>query len=164
MVTIRDERPDDADPIAALTSQAFAGAVHSSGAEAQIVERLRQAGALAVSLVAEDGGIVGHVAFSPVSVDGAAGRWFGLGPVSVRPDRQGQGVGGRLIREGLDRLARLGAEGCVVLGDPLYYGRFGFVSDPGLRYGDVPQEYFQRLALSGEPPSGAVAFHAAFDA
>ena len=164
MVTIRDERAEVADRISALTSAAFAGAAHSSGTEAKIVEGLRRAGALTASMVAADPEIVGHVAFSPVTIDGATGRWYGLGPVSVLPGRQGQGVGGRLIREGLDRLARAGAEGCVVLGDPLYYARFGFESDPGLKYGDVPPEYFQRLLLGGPPRSGEVAFHAAFDA
>jgi putative acetyltransferase len=58
----------------------------------------------------------------------------------------------------------MNAQGCVVLGDPVYYGRFGFVSDPNLRYGNVPPEYFQRLAFRNAVPKGEVSFHPGFDA
>ncbi|WP_374442753.1 GNAT family N-acetyltransferase [Stella sp.] len=164
--TIRLERPGDAPAIAAVVRTAFAGARHRSGTEAAIVAALRAAGALTLSLVAsEDGDLVGHVAFSPVTVDGRAVGWFGLGPVAVRPDRQGGGIGQALIREGLDRLRRLGAAGCVVLGAPGFYARFGFVTDAGLRYGGAPPEYFQRLAFTGgPPPAGEVAYHPGFAA
>lgn len=161
------ERPGDADAIRAVTQAAFAGAAHSSGTEAAIVAALREAGALTISLVAEDDGdgdIVGHIAISPVSVTGGQPGWFGLGPVSVAPARQGEGIGGLLIRHGLAGLRRAQAAGCVVLGEPAYYRRFGFVSDPALRYGDVPPEYFQRLCFSGTPPTGRVDYHPAFDA
>jgi len=161
---IRDERDEDAAAIRHITTAAFAKAPHSSGTEARIVEALRQAGALTISLVAtsDDGRIVGHVAFSPVQIDGAAGRWYGLGPVSVTPDLQRQGIGGALIREGLARLAAMSADGCVLLGDPLYYSRFGFVGDPALTYGGAPSPYFQRLVLKSEPPKGDVSYHPAF--
>ncbi|WP_312018215.1 GNAT family N-acetyltransferase [Bradyrhizobium semiaridum] len=134
---IRDERDEYAAAISRITAAAFERAPHSSGTEAHIVEALRQAGALALSLVAtsDDGSIVGHVVFSPVRIYGKPGRWYGLGPVSVAPDVQRHGVGSALIREGLARLATLDADGSVVLGDPAYYGRFGFVSDPGLTDG-----------------------------
>lgn len=165
MIEIRPERPEDADAIRAVTQAAFAGASHSSGTEAAIVDALRAAGALTVSLVAlQNGAVAGHVAFSPVTIDGKAGAWFGLGPVSVRPDRQRAGVGRALIGQGLDRLKRMGAEGCVVLGDPGYYGRFGFQSDRALRYADVPPEYFQRLVFAGPAPRGEVAYHPGFAA
>jgi putative acetyltransferase len=91
-------------------------------------------------------------------------RWYGLGPVSVRPDRQRKGIGQALIRDGLDRLKRMNAQGCVLVGDPGYYGRFGFVSDPRLRYRAAPSEYFQRLAFGEAVPTGEVAFHPGFDA
>jgi putative acetyltransferase len=161
---IRDERDEDAAAISRVTAAAFANAPHSSGTEARIVAALRQAGALTISLaaVSDDGRIVGHVAFSPVQIDGAAGRWYGLGPVSVTPDLQRQGIGGKLIREGLARLAAMNADGCVLLGDPLYYSRFGFVSDPALTYGGAPNPYFQRLVLKSEPPKGDVSYHPAF--
>lgn len=162
---IRDEHPEDAAAIGELTAAAFADAPHASGTEARIVAALRQAGALTLSLLAtaDDGRIIGHAAFSPVQIDQAAGRWYGLGPVSVTPQLQRQGIGGALIRRGLDRLAALGAEGCVVLGDPAYYGRFGFVSDPALTYGGESSRYFQRRVLKGDPPKGDVSYHPAFE-
>ncbi|PDT75888.1 N-acetyltransferase [Bradyrhizobium sp. C9] len=162
---IRDERDEDAAAISRITTAAFAGAPYSSGTEARIVEALRQAGALTLSLVAtsDDGEIVGHVAFSPVEIDRTPSRWYGLGPVSVSPDLQRQGIGGALIREGLARLAALNADGCVLLGDPAYYSRFGYVSDPALTYGGEPSPHFQRLVLTGEPPKGDVNYHPAFD-
>lgn len=162
---IRSERPSDEMAIRHLVTASFAGALHSSGTEAAIVEALRDAGALTCSLVAEEAGaIVGHVAFSPVSIDGVAGRWFGLGPVAVRPDRQQRGIGQKLIAAGLEQLQKYRAQGCVVLGDPAYYGRLGFESDPALHYPDVPAEYFQRLSFDGSAPSGTVAYHPGFAA
>lgn len=160
---IRPETAADAPAIAALTTAAFAGAPHASGTEAAIVAALRAAGALSLSLVAvEAGRIIGHVAFSPVRIDGRDRGWFGLGPISVAPDRQGRGIGAALIREGLARLRECGAGGCVLLGDPGYYTRFGFVADPGLRLPEVPPHYFLRLVLAGPPPVGSVAYHPGF--
>ena len=161
---IRPEQPEDTDAIRALTTEAFASAPHSSGTEAAIVDGLRAAGALTLSLVAIEGNeIVGHVALSPVTIDGAARGWFGLGPVSVRPGRQRGGTGSELIREGLWRLRENGAGGCVLLGDPAYYGRFGFANDPALVLEGVPPEYFMRLAFGAALPAGTVRYHAAFD-
>lgn len=161
---IRPEMADDVPAIRAVTAAAFKGMLYSSGTEATIVDALRDAGVLTLSLVAEkQGRIVGHVAFSPVTINGEAGRWFGLGPVSVEPAEQRRGIGQALIREGLERLRATGAEGCVLLGDPAYYRRFGFNSDTKLRYGDVPPEYFQRLSFTGVEPEGEVAYHAGFD-
>lgn len=161
---IRPEQPEDTDAIRALTTEAFASAPHSSGTEAAIVDALRAAGALTLSLVAIEGNeIVGHVAFSPVTIDGAERGWFGLGPVSVRPGRQRGGIGSNLIREGLQRLRAMGAAGCVLLGDPGYYGRFGFAADPALVLEGVPPEYFMPLGFGAEVPAGTVRYHAAFD-
>ncbi|HUQ13708.1 MAG TPA: N-acetyltransferase, partial [Novosphingobium sp.] len=106
--------------------------------------------------------IVGHAAFSPVTIgDGTAG-WFGLGPVAVEPDEQGKGIGAALIEEGLARLRRQGAAGCVVLGDAAYYARFGFRCEPSLRYLDASAHYFQALSFTNAIPSGEIAFHTAF--
>ncbi|MGX5736460.1 GNAT family N-acetyltransferase [Bosea thiooxidans] len=165
---IRAEQPGDIDAIRALTTEAFATAPHRSGTEAAIVDGLRAAGALTLSLVAvagdgTDAALLGHVAFSPVTIDGADRGWFGLGPVSVRPGRQRGGIGSALIREGLRRLRASGAGGCVLLGDPAYYGRFGFAADPALVLEGVPPEYFMRLAFGGDVPAGTVRYHAAFD-
>ncbi|TVQ51987.1 MAG: N-acetyltransferase [Rhodobacteraceae bacterium] len=162
---IRLETSTDAAAIRTVTEAAFAGAEHSAGTEAAIVEALRGAGVLTLSLVADDeGACIGHAAFSPVAIGGAEGRWFGLGPVSVRADRQRRGVGSALIRIGLERLGAQGAHGCVVLGDPVYYCRFGFVADPAIRLEGVPPQHLQRLALTGAAPQGLVAYHAAFGA
>jgi predicted N-acetyltransferase YhbS len=163
LADIRAERPGDLDAIRGVTTAAFAGAAHSSGTEAAIVDAVRKAGALTISLVAVEGQeIVGHVAFSAVTIDARPGAWFGLGPVSVRPDRQGAGIGTALIESGLARLRATGAEGCVVLGDPRYYARFGFLCEPALRYPGVPAEYFQRILFKGPPPVGEVAYHPGF--
>ena len=160
---IRDEAAEDAATISALVTEAFAAALHSSGTEAAIVERLRNAGALSISLVAEDDTIIGHVAISPVGI-GAAPGWFGLGPLAVRPESQNRGVGAALIRAALERLQIMGAQGCVVLGEPEYYGRFGFVHNGSITYGDVPPPYLQALAFGGPLPRGEVRYHPAFGA
>ena len=160
---IRPERPGDEAAIAEVIEAAFALAEHRDGTEAQIVSRLREDGALTLSLVAvDDGTIVGHVAFSPVTIDGADLNWFGLGPVAVQPDQQGKGLGSSLIREGLDRLREIGAAGCVLVGEPDYYCRFGFHADERLLYPGLPQAYFQALSFSGDLPAGTVAYHSAF--
>ena len=162
---IRDERPDDAAAIAQVTRTAFATAEHSSGTEEFIIAALRSAGQLSLSLVAQlDGGIIGHVAISPVEISDGARDWYGLGPVSVLPDCQGTGVGSRLIRASLDRLRASGARGCVVLGEPSYYGRFGFSAHPALSLPDVPPAYFQALGFAGQVPAGTVRYHASFEA
>lgn len=163
LVDIRPEIPDDIATIRAVTAAAFKNIPFSNENEADIVDALRRAGALSISLVAiEEDNVVGHVAFSPVLIDRKAGCWYGLGPVSVRPENQRRGVGQRLIARGLETLRSHGAEGCVVLGEPAYYGRFGFVSDPDLRLAGVPPGYFQRVAFKGTSPKGDVSFHPAF--
>jgi putative acetyltransferase len=160
---VRPEQPADVDAIRTLTETAFRTAPHADGTEHLIIDRLRAAGVLTLSLVAElDGVIVGHVAVSPVTVsDGSAG-WYGLGPISVDPALQGKGIGGRLVREGLQRLKALGATGCVLLGDPAYYGRFGFEADPKLTLDGVPPEYFMRVAFSPVYGGGTVSYHPGF--
>lgn len=162
VLEIRNETPDDIAIIRALTKAAFAGKPYSSQTEAEIIDGLRSADAALLSLVAVDHDeVVGNVVFSAVTIGGVAG-WVGLDPVSVRPDLQGQGVGSMLIREGLDRMRIAGAEGCVLVGDPVYYRRFGFAAVPGLGYPGVPDQYVQALCFSGPVPKGNVVFHAAF--
>lgn len=162
---IRVEKPADEEAIGAVITSAFLEAEYSSGTEAAIVEMLRKADALTVSLVAIDGvKVIGHVAFSPVSIDGLNDGWFGLGPVAVDPDCQREGIGGALIEAGLADLKEQGARGCVVLGEPGYYGRFGFAADANLILEGVPPEYFQRLSFDGSSPCGSVTYHPAFGA
>lgn len=162
---IRWEKPEDIADIRYVTEAAFMPVAHSNQTEADVIDALRAAGALTISLVAiEDDELIGHVAFSPVTIDGQSQGWYGLGPVAVRPDFQREGVGQDLIRKGLARLEEMGAEGCVVLGDPDYYVRFGFEAVPGLELRGVPPEYFQCLTFGGrKPPRGTVAYHPAFD-
>ncbi len=164
-LTIRPEQPSDSDAIETLTIAAFRNAPHSSHTEHFIVRALRAAGALSISLVAvENEVILGHVALSPVSISSGASGWFGLGPISVSPERQGQGIGTQLMRAALDSLRAQGAAGCVLLGEPAYYGRFGFKADPALVLPEVPEEYFQALSFGGPLPQGIVTYHAAFAA
>ncbi|MGY6270334.1 GNAT family N-acetyltransferase [Achromobacter denitrificans] len=161
---IRPESPRDREAIFTLTQDAFKNLAHSGQTEGYIIDALREAGALTLSLVAwEDDGIVGHAAFSPVTISDGSADWYGLGPLAVRPDRQGRGIGAALLREGLARLEASGAAGCVVLGDPGYYGRFGFACAPALTYPGVPPEYFMALAFK-HPARGEVAYHAGFSA
>ncbi len=161
---IRPEKPTDHSPIEQITEAAFAGKPYSDQTEHLIVNRLREAGALTLSLVAElNGKIVGHVAFSAVAIDGEYKDWYGLGPVSVTPKLQKQGIGSKIIREGLSLLKEKGAKGCVLEGSPIYYLRFGFKSYPNLVYEGAPApEYFMALPFYEEIPTGKVEFHKAF--
>lgn len=162
---IRAERSGDIEPVAALTREAFAGQPYSSHTEQFIVDALRRAGALTLSLVAVQAGlVVGHIAFSPVTVSDGSVDWYGLGPLSVAPALQGRGIGRALVEQGLRALREAGAQGCVLLGDPAFYGRFGFASHPDLRLAGVPQEHFQCQAFGPKQATGDVGYHAAFDA
>jgi putative acetyltransferase len=164
-IRIRAETSADAHAIEAVTTSAFEKAPHTSHAEQHIVNALRRAGKLAISLVAEaDGSIIGHVAISPVSISDGAPGWFGLGPVSVLPQHQRHGVGSLLVREALRLLRGVGACGCVVLGEPEYYSRFGFRADPDLRLAGAPAEYFQAICFGSSKPRGTVTYHEAFNA
>ena len=162
-ITIRPEAPSDEDTIFALTEAAFADMPFSDGDEQELVNRLRDDGDLTLSLVAEDGErIVGHIAFSPVTIsDGTAG-WFGLGPVSVWPELHHRGIGGALIKRGIADMRASGAKGIVLLGSNEYYPRFGFAHDPKLDYPGPPPEYFQALLLDGDMPHGVVSYAPAF--
>ena len=164
-MTISNEQSQDIEAISRLTEAAFRNEEYSSHTEHFIVNALRRTGQLSISLVAaEHDEILGHVAISPVSISSGVTGWYGLGPISVRPDRQGKGIGSALMRAALQQLRQQGAAGCVVLGDPAYYGRFGFKAHPGLELPDVPPEYFQALSFTGELPVGVVKYAAAFDA
>ncbi|AWH25674.1 N-acetyltransferase [Stenotrophomonas sp. YAU14D1_LEIMI4_1] len=165
MPFIRPEQPADVAAIHALTEAAFRQAEHSSHTEQFILDALRARGELTVSLVAEqDGEVVGHVAVSPVAVSDGSTGWFGLGPISVLPARQGQGVGAALMQAAIDALRGQQAHGCVLLGEPAYYGRFGFRADPGLILPGVPAEYFQALCLQPPMAQGEVRYSPAFEA
>lgn len=161
---LRREQPEDSAVIYALTQVAFAHHTFGTHNEHRIVDALRAANALTLSLVAEDENtIVGHVAFSPVVISDGTTGWLGLGPISVVPEHQKQGIGTALIRESLTRLQAQNAGGVVLLGDSAYYGRFGFAVRPGLMLEGVPAEHFLALSFTENYPQGMVAFHPAFD-
>jgi len=165
MIRIREELPSDATAIETVTVAAFHSATHTSHTEQFIVRALRDSGQLAVSLVAEENDrVIGHVAASPVGISNGTQGFHGLGPVSVSPTHQGRGVGTLLIEHALAQLRMLGANGCVVLGDPGYYSRFGFNAEPALVLPGVPAEYFQSLVFVGVLPSGQVQYHDSFEA
>jgi len=162
---IRNENESDIQAIADITKTAFATLAISQHTEQFIINALRAAGALTVSLVAEiDGTVVGHVAFSPVTISDGNPHWYGLGPVSVLPQYQRQGIGTALIREGLSLLKARAGQGCVLVGPPAYYQRFGFRNLPALTLEGVPAEYFLALPFEDQTPRGVVVFHSAFAA
>ncbi|QEM82922.1 GNAT family N-acetyltransferase [Halomonas binhaiensis] len=165
---IRPESADDRQAISRLTQRAFEHAPHASHTEHLIVDALL----LSVSLVAtrdDEDEIVGHVALSPIMLSSAppgstaATGWYGLGPISVSPECQGQGIGSQLMQAALQHLEKTEASGCVLLGDPAFYSRFGFRPRDELVLPGVPPEYFQAICLRGDWPRGIVSFHPAFD-
>jgi putative acetyltransferase len=163
-ILIRRETPDDIAAIHSLTEEAFRNIEHSSHTEQFINDSLRNSGQLSLSLVAvDDDKVVGHVAVSPVTLSDGTADWYGLGPVAVSPVRQREGIGSLLIRRALAMLRQQGAHGCVVLGEPEYYTRFGFQATPSLLLPDVPAEYFQALSFVGSIPTATVQYHESFN-
>ena len=164
-ILIRDETKYDAAVITEVTVAAFESMEISNHTEQFIIEALRSAEALTLSLVAEvDGRVVGHIAFSPVAISDGTDNWFGLGPVSVLPMYQRMGIGKALIQAGLSRLKDLGAKGCCLVGHPQYYRKFGFENVAGLVHEGVPPEVFFALSFDGGVPQGNVMFHEGFKA
>jgi putative acetyltransferase len=165
MYTIRAEREEDRAAVRAVNLSAF-----ETPSEANLVDALREHARPVVSLVAEDNGaVVGHILFSPVSLSGHPGlEMMGLAPMAVASAHQRQGIGSALVRAGLERCRQLGVGAVVVLGHPEYYPRFGF--SPSTRFGlvseyEVPEEVFmvtelRPAALDGK--TGTVKYHAAF--
>jgi putative acetyltransferase len=162
-VEIRPEIPADENEIRDVTERAFAGRSYSSGNEQDIVDALRAHNALAISLVADcDGRILGHVAFSPASPEDGTPGWYTLGPVSVVPEIQRQGIGRALVTAGIAKLRERGASGCIVVGDTNYYSRFGFVEAPENAPIAKLKEHFMILSFTSRVPSGVIKFHAVF--
>jgi putative acetyltransferase len=164
-IVIRNETDADVGTITEVTIAAFKTLAISNHTEQFIIEALRAAKALTVSLVAEvNGRVIGHIAFSPVTISDGTRNWYGLGPVSVLPEYQRKGVGKALIQEGLSRLKDLNAHGCCLVGHPDYYRKFGFKNVSGFVHEGVPQEVFFALSFDGHTPQGTFTFHEGFKA
>ncbi len=164
-IIIRNETHDDICAITEVTVAAFKSLEISNHTEQFIIEALRAANALTVSLVAEmNGNVIGHIAFSPLTISDGTPDWYGLGPVSVLPEFQKQGIGKALIQEGLKHLKEMNAQGCCLVGHPDYYRQFGFINMSGLGLEGVLHEVFFALLFDGQPPQGNVAFHEGFNA
>ena len=162
---IRDQTDADFDAVHELVIAAFKTMPYAAGTEQFIMDTLWKTGAATVALVAEDGGaIVGQAAFSKTLAGGKDVGWHGCGPVSILPERQKQGVGSALMRAGLERLRALGSMGCVVVGDPAYYPRFGFANPDTMFEPGVPPEFFMAICFDGPMPNGEVKFDEAFEA
>jgi putative acetyltransferase len=164
MLQTRPERPADVDAIRELVRLAFTGHPYSRGTEPLIIDALRDDDALELSLVAEvDGTVVAHIAFSSAAIGDSSSGWFVVGPVAVHPNHQGKGIGRRLIEAGLDIMRSREARGCVLVGDPDLYARFGFRRCPQVTWPGVPDEYVLCLPFGDEEPVGDIAYHPAFD-
>lgn len=163
IIAIREETIADITVIRKVTKAAFAETTYSKGREQGIIDALREAGALALSLVAIiDGEIVGHVAFSVVSAEDDTTPWFALGPISVLPAYQLQGIGSKLIQAGFNELKERDALGCMLIGNPAYYKRFGFEHAPENAPENVPAEVFMVKLFREITPKGRLHYHPAF--
>jgi len=155
VIAIRSENPADADAIRRVNELAF-----GQPAEADLVERLRRNCPDSVSLVAEDDTVVGHILFTPVTIESNGRRVVGMGlaPMAVLPDRQRQGVGSQLVNRGLSILRGRGCPFVVVVGHPEYYPRFGFepASVHGLasQWEGMPDAAFMVLVLDVSTMAG----------
>lgn len=164
-VTLHGERAGDAAALARVIVAAFADEPQGGQFERRIVDALRADGRLSVSLVAvRDGRLVGHVAFSPVAIGAGGEGWHGLAPLAVWPGCQRQGIGAALVRAGLDALRRAGARGCVVLGEPAYYARFGFGAAGDIVFPQAPPDALMALPFGEHAPcpAGELRYHASF--
>lgn len=164
-VLIRNEAPKDYAVISDVTERSFRPLGFDTLNEPFVIEALRAAGALSVSLVAEfDSRVIGHIAFSPASISDGTPGWYALGPVSVLPEYQRQGIGRALIWAGLERLKSIGARGCCLVGHPEYYGKVGFIHPGGFSCEGVPQELFFAISFDDQYPQATVTFHEGFRA
>ena len=165
MITIRLETAEDQPAIYAVQEAAFTDHPHGEGTEPLIVEQLRKDGDLIMSLVAVDdetGEIVGHTAFSPARLSDGSPGWLALGPIGVLPERQGQGIGSKLVEEGCRLCRERGAEGVMLVGDVGFYSRFGFVQGTPIKMLGALNAYLQVLPFSEDVPEAIVKFAPAF--
>ncbi|MFN1835661.1 GNAT family N-acetyltransferase [Balneola sp. MJW-20] len=163
-ILIRKEKEKDIQAIESVITEAFKDIPQSDGTEHLIVKQLRDTDAMVLSLVAElDQEIIGHIAFSEVKIGELDGKWYGLAPLSIHPDHQSKGVGSTLINEGLRYLESMNAAGCILVGEPSYYSRFGFNTFDHLRCAGIPHEYVMGLCFSDCEPYGDILYDPAFN-
>ena len=170
--TIRPEQASDYEVIYDITKRAFAPMPFSGGDEQDLINRLRDKGALEISLVAQIGSdIVGHIAFSKAypKNEGAENEtahdiaeFYALGPIAVEPELQRSGIGSALINAGIDVLRARGAAGCILIGNIDYYQRFGFETAPHLCPKDEPADHYMILPLALKNIDSVIGFHPLF--
>lgn len=162
-LTIRPERREDHQAIHDVTQRAFAQVPYADGDEQLLPDRFRRHGALACCLVAEQNGeVVGQVTLTHArAADGSPG-WFTLGPIAVDPPCQSQGIGGQLINAAIIWMRGQQGSGCILLGNPAYYSRFGWQPCPGLAPEGIPADYFQVLPFGMVEPMAVFAFDPLF--
>lgn len=148
---IRYENKDDHDAIVETTIAAFEDYLLSQQTEHLIIDELRKANALTVSLVAViNEQVIGHITCSPVTISDGTIEWYGLGPLSVLPEFQGQGIGRKLIKRGLALIENCaGGSGCVLVGPPNFYSMFSFANYPQLIHEGISQVLFLALPFMG---------------
>lgn len=160
---IRSEKPSDIEAIAEVTKAAFEDHPLSQQTEPAIIHDLRTDEALTISLVGEiEGRVVGHIAFSSVTISDGTTNWHGLGPISVLPEFQGNRIGTALVTNGLSLLKSMSSKGSVLVGLPIYFSRFGFWNHPQLIHEGTPQEVFLANSFVEQVPNGTVEYHQAF--
>lgn len=160
---VRPETPHDIEAIRRIHVEAFQNHPISQQTEHLIVDALRAADALPISLVAVlNHQVVGHIAFSAAQIGDGVSNWYLLGPVAVLPSFQRLGIGRALVEAGLGVLRTIEAHGCALVGNPDFYTRFGFTRIPGVACGEVPDEYVLCLRISGPLPHGELVHHPAF--
>ncbi len=160
---IRSEKPSDIEAIAEVTKAAFEDYPLNQETEPAIIHDLRTDEALTISLVGGlDGRVVGHIAFSSVTISDGTTNWHGLGPLSVLPEYQGNRIGTALVTNGLSLLKSMSSKGCVLTGLPTYFYRFGFGHHSQLTHEGTPHEVFLANSFVEQVPNGTVTFHQAF--
>lgn len=163
-IIIRPEQAKDYDIIRTIIYEAFKELPNSDNNEHILVDALRKANALTIALVAElNKEIVGHIAFSAITINGKHSLgWYGLAPLAVKPSQQKKGIGKMLVTEGLNRLRKINASGCVLVGESEYYQQFGFNNSSTLTLKDIPKKYFMALPFDDKIPVGEVKYHPLF--
>ena len=162
-ITIRSEEERDIEAIHSITIEAFKTVAISNKTEQFIIKALRRANALSVSLVAEvEDTVIGHIAFSPIVISDGSTDWYTLGPISVKPAFQKNGVGGALIEKGISMVKKTGGRGCLLVGDPKYYSRYGFKTDSRLSIDGVPPDVLLVQPFFEPVPEGKVQLHEGF--